>query len=272
MLTHLPILIILTLITGTNMTSESIYAILSSKPHNQHYLIRYFKFIRSCDHQIYIKGITENHHICPKSKDLFPEYSSLKNHTWNSIHLSTRQHFISHALLAKAYGGCQIYAYWAMCHKMSNAGNRDYKINSHMFEHIKKIYKERNKETNPFNDPEIQDNIKNTFFEKYGVYNPFQSDEIKNKIKDNNICRYGVEYASQRPEVKEQMKSTNNDRLGVDYPMQSPEVQQKSKEKCLEKYGVVSPSQFKFLSIIETKKSYAKNIISRLLPELKQFY
>lgn len=82
------------------MTSTDIYAILESKPHNPHYLKRYWKFIQSCDT---IAGYSEKHHICPKAKDLFPEYASFKEHAWNGIRLTARQHFIAHWMLWKAY-------------------------------------------------------------------------------------------------------------------------------------------------------------------------
>jgi hypothetical protein len=36
--------------------------------------------------------------------------------------------------------------------------------------------------------------------------------------------------------------------------------------------GVDNPSKVMFLSIIETKKTYAKNLISRYYPDLKQYY
>jgi hypothetical protein len=45
----------------------------------------------------------EIHHICPKAKDLFPEYASLKQNPWNKIKLTHRQHFIAHWLLFKTY-------------------------------------------------------------------------------------------------------------------------------------------------------------------------
>jgi hypothetical protein len=83
-----------------------IYSILSSKPNNSHYLRRYFNFINSCleknktpSPEVY----TENHHICPKSKDLFPEYSNFIDNPWNSAVLTERQHFIAHWLLWKSY-------------------------------------------------------------------------------------------------------------------------------------------------------------------------
>jgi hypothetical protein len=74
------------------MTIYAIDNILSSKPHNSHYLKRYIWFIESCRilNEDYI-GYTEKHHICPKAKDLFPEYKSLKKHPWNKVVLTPRQ-------------------------------------------------------------------------------------------------------------------------------------------------------------------------------------
>jgi len=62
--------------------------ILTSKPHNKHYLNRYLNFINVLSEQKAIKGETEIHHICPKSSDLFPEYNSLKINPWNKINLT----------------------------------------------------------------------------------------------------------------------------------------------------------------------------------------
>ena len=54
-----------------------IHYILSSKPHNSHYLKRYIKFIQACQHKnINYGGYTEKHHICPKADDMFPEYAN----------------------------------------------------------------------------------------------------------------------------------------------------------------------------------------------------
>lgn len=86
------------------MNSESIYAILASKPHNPHYLKRYLKFIEWCKQNPTNDDYTEDHHICPKAVDLFPEYISFRNNPWNKITLSMKQHLISHIMLWKAYG------------------------------------------------------------------------------------------------------------------------------------------------------------------------
>jgi len=81
-----------------------IYSILSSKSHNSHYLNKYIRFIHNCQqkNQTY-QGYTEKHHICPKAKDMFPEYSSFTFHPWNCVVLTARQHFIAHMMLWKAY-------------------------------------------------------------------------------------------------------------------------------------------------------------------------
>lgn len=81
-----------------------IYTILSSKPHNPHYLRKYILFIHNCQAKnIDYQGYTEKHHICPKAKDMFPEYSLFEKHSWNCAVLTARQHFIAHILLWKTY-------------------------------------------------------------------------------------------------------------------------------------------------------------------------
>jgi hypothetical protein len=90
------------------MTSNDIYTILSSKPHNPHYLKRYMKFIGGCRiKNSYNLGYTEGHHICPKAKDLFPEYTNKKIFPWNIVDLTTHQHIIAHVILWKTFGGSQ---------------------------------------------------------------------------------------------------------------------------------------------------------------------
>jgi hypothetical protein len=81
-----------------------IYSILSSKPHNPHYLNRYITFIEQCQQKnIGYEGYTEKHHIYPKAKDMFPEYKDFRLHPWNCAVLTARQHFIAHLLLWKTF-------------------------------------------------------------------------------------------------------------------------------------------------------------------------
>lgn len=83
-----------------------IYKVLSSKKHNSHYLKRYIKFIKNCIQKNELNTnlpYTETHHICPKAKDMFPEYADLKANPWNKAVLTYRQHIIAHLLLWKTY-------------------------------------------------------------------------------------------------------------------------------------------------------------------------
>ena len=104
-----------------------IYSILQSKPHNPHYLSRYYKFILACkEANVNLIRRTkktpngaymEEHHIGPKAKDLFPEYSSFIDYPWNKIDLSSRQHFIAHMILWRVYGGSQTQSFRKMCNE-----------------------------------------------------------------------------------------------------------------------------------------------------------
>lgn len=89
--------------------------LIISKSINDHYTTRYIKFISNYLNQEKIKNETEQHHILPKCKDLFPEYKSLYKNPWNSVHLTKRQHFIAHWMLCKVFGESQIRAFWLMC-------------------------------------------------------------------------------------------------------------------------------------------------------------
>lgn len=76
-----------------------------SKPHNTHWLNRYFRFIELCQNQnnVAIPAYSEKHHILPKTKELFPEYKDFKENPWNKVVLTYRQHCIAHYMLMKAY-------------------------------------------------------------------------------------------------------------------------------------------------------------------------
>lgn len=104
----------------------NIYKILSSKSHNPHYLIRYIKFINSRPKHEKSSDLTESHHICPKSNDLFPEFKSFKLHPWNKINLTLKEHYVAHLLLWKAYGGSQARAFWLMSTTRGIKNSRTY--------------------------------------------------------------------------------------------------------------------------------------------------
>lgn len=113
-----------------------IYSILSSKPHNPHYLNRYIKFIQACQQKnVGYEGYTENHHICPKAKDMFPEYKCFREFPWNRAALKPRQHFIAHIILWKAFYNtvsCKR-ALWFM----SNGKWKSFNVYSKMYQYLR---------------------------------------------------------------------------------------------------------------------------------------
>jgi len=113
----------------------NIYAILSTKTHNPHYLDRYIKFIEGCQiKNININEKVEKHHICPKAKDMFPEYRKFSDHPWNCAFLTARQHFIAHRILWKTFYNTKSmqYALWQISHT-----REDLKINSKTYSILK---------------------------------------------------------------------------------------------------------------------------------------
>ena len=153
------------------MTPAEILHILSSIPNNNHYLLRYHRFISMClkhNELRKIDSILEKHHICPKS--LFPDYKEIRQkkakYKWNCANLTPRQHFIAHWILWKAFGSTQAYAFISMC------GRGKGKINSKLYEKLR-----------------IENSGKNhmysgkTFTERYGVE---KAAEILHKMSGDN--------------------------------------------------------------------------------------
>lgn len=135
------------------MTSSDIYSILQSIPHNPHYLKRYYNFIVKCnDKNINLEkdSYVEKHHICPRAKDLFPEYSSLRINKWNSVKLTSRQHFIAHWILWKTYKTYSTNkAFLWMCNSIdkenSDTKRNNIKINSNFYEIAKQEFSKNQK-------------------------------------------------------------------------------------------------------------------------------
>lgn len=88
--------------------------ILKTIPHNTHQLNRYIKFVDHILKNPPKDDYTEKHHICPKSKNYFPQYKSFTENPWNLVVMSPRQHFIAHRMLWKSYGGLMARAFWMM--------------------------------------------------------------------------------------------------------------------------------------------------------------
>jgi hypothetical protein len=175
-----------------------IYSILSSKPHNPHYLNRYITFIEQCQQKnIGYEGYTEKHHICPKAKDMFPEYKNFRLHPWNCSVLTARQHYIAHLLLWKTFTNTVscVDAIWGMkC-------RRNIFCNSRLYETMRmeaidilsnrssKAMKGRYKGTTIVNKENMATRIKETDLDKYlsmGYNLGFNFSEVsKDKMKKN---------------------------------------------------------------------------------------
>lgn len=93
---------------------------------NPRYLSRYLKFIQTRPGKR-VKYSTHLHHILPKAKDFYPEYKDLKEHSWNGVHLTPREHFIAHYLLHKAFPGTsQTLAFYNMANIAGKRNSRAY--------------------------------------------------------------------------------------------------------------------------------------------------
>lgn len=164
----------------------SIYEILSTKPHNKHYLNRYLKFIQSRNSNT--NTTVELHHICPRAKDLFPEYSSFSVNPWNKIQLTLKEHFIAHLLLYKTYGKSQAKAFHLMC-------NRTNSKNSKMYQNVRKYQIECFKQSNT-------ERIEN------GTHNFLTN----NPSKNGNHHRTGARHTSES-KLKTRLSITSKPRL-----------------------------------------------------------
>lgn len=175
--------------------------ILTSIPHNTHYINRYYKFIQSCIKLNSTNITSEKHHICPKS--LFPELTSFHLNPNNLANLTPRQHFIAHWMLWKAYGGKMAYAF----HLMLSTKN-DAKINSKSYSKCKydlsSLLSLNMINSNPMSNPESRSKVslsklgnKNPNFGKSGtMLGKTHSKDTITKLKyiastrDRVICEY----------------------------------------------------------------------------------
>jgi hypothetical protein len=101
-----------------NILLKELYALdLSCKE----LLNKYVDFCIEHDKGMHAPGVTEYHHILPKS--IWKEFEDLSEHPWNGVHLTYKDHYIAHSMLASASEYEPIvYAWWRM-----NSGNKNYK-------------------------------------------------------------------------------------------------------------------------------------------------
>lgn len=166
-----------------SMHSVDIYESLKTLPHNSHYVDRYFKFINACTSQQNL-GYVEQHHILPKS--MFPQFSDLSDHTFNSARLTGRQHFIAHWMLAKAYGGKMWSAFWMMCNRVSQKGisSKVYEVTKQQHsathgQYLKELYA---------NNPELKLSMSHVG-ERNGFFGKTHSEETRAKLRGRVVSK-----------------------------------------------------------------------------------
>lgn len=231
---------ILSLIKETNMSSIDIYSILSSKPHNPHYLKRYYKFILWCQQINSTKtkeelGKISKHHICPKAKDLFPEYESFKKFSWNKAILTGRQHFIAHHILWKTYFGSQIDAFWMMSGK--------YKLSSRQYEKLR--FEHSN------NMREFQLNMSANGIHSFQNKKFIEEHKIRNKNRDRSNVIYTDEGNNIRICATKKYYETHADTHYWKSKDHSVKTSNRIKKLCSENKG---PSQSKNFTILSQKE------------------
>jgi len=157
---------------------KNIYEELNKKSINKRYVDRYIEFINHFQNSGNIQ-----HHILPKAKDMWPEYSELKIYEWNKCFLGEREHFIAHWILWKALGGSQTFAFYQMKNKNKEfLSSRVYKT---LKENVKEIYR-TDKERNSRISKKCKDLHKS---KKIGMWGKKHSEETKKKISKAHANR-----------------------------------------------------------------------------------
>ncbi len=79
--------------------------LIERQPSKKRWIDRYYRFLKTFGKDKKTSKWDAKHHILPKGKTMFPEYSDLKSHRWNSIILTEHGHYLAHWMLSKILGG-----------------------------------------------------------------------------------------------------------------------------------------------------------------------
>jgi len=142
----------------------------------------------------------------------------------------------------------------------------------HFKEKSKQTFKDKLGVSNPSQHEVIKEKKRKTLLENFGVSQTMDSPELKQRMINSNLKKYGVAFAIGAKEVREKSKQSYIKNYGVENPFQAKEIKEKIKQKYMKEYGVEHPSQVKFMSEITSKKTYNKASVTKLFPELKEFY
>jgi hypothetical protein len=138
----------------------------------------------------------ERHHILPKAKSLFPEYSDLNMFHWNSIFLTYRQHYVAHLLLSKVFtrvdhkSSAQLALYRMSVASPAHNSNR--RLSSRQIEVCKYNLRCAMINNNPMHDPIIAEKA-GLALKQYYIDNPSAREKLsKRRIGINNISANGI--------------------------------------------------------------------------------
>lgn len=183
------------------------YTHLLSKPHDSYYLNRYINLIEKFVNKDVLEG--ENHHILPRSSDMFPEFSSFVEYPWNKVRLPLKYHFYAHYLLHKAYpySQKQTEAFCLMGGRLKDKGLLFLcKLYEEGVRKRSKMQKEKRKGIVAAKDINTEENVivtKEVFY---------SSDNLVGVMKDRLT---GSNNVSKRPEVRKKISEKRKNQMNV---------------------------------------------------------
>lgn len=223
---------------------------------NNKYTKIYYQIINRAKARDNISVYTENHHIIPKSL-------SGNDKKENLVVLTAREHFICHMLLTKMTDGADykkmIHAFWLMCNYSSGNQERNYIINSVIYENLKK---NRSKIlTGVSRSEEIRNKISETT--KGRPKKPFSEEHkrnLKKSLKGNipwNKGKTGLQVHSD--ETKTKMSRAAKGRKKSEEHLEALSKSRQNKVNCFdkkeEKHCVVTTEVFRSSNIYIGYKS-----------------
>jgi len=217
---------------------------------NKHHINRYINFIEA----ILKEDLCEydaRHHILPKGKGCWPEFSNLRRHRWNCVKMTNRQHFIAHMMLYKAFPHIKSIVYSANMMKSLHGSGSASKLYAELRENIADLISENN--TGIRRTPEEKARISNNMKDTLVVY--LKNDPEKNRFRvhkddmtdDMVYYRTGTTHTEK---TKHKMSMDRRNRVWVT----------DGKEQKFVKEDKI-PKGFSRGYIIEGDKSYLKELI-----------
>ena len=103
---------------------------------------------------------------------------------------------------------------------------------------------------------------------KYGFNYYVETEEFKLKSKQTRLEKYGSENYNNI----EKIKQTNLFKYGCTCPSKNPKIIEKTAKTNIKKYGTSNAYNIPFFTILETRKTFTKGLLSRWHPEFKQYF